>query len=339
MSFYDAWLERSKALDREVRHAPMVARGKEVHYVETPHDARAGLLIARQTGFPTQGGSLLQAEIPAGWHTGKRRSGEEAVHILRGGGFAVVDGVRYDFKAGTTIHFPYMAERQLFNMGREPVDYVSGVTIDMDFDLALGRLEQLEEKGPNGRDVEARFPPETSQFDAEGRRIALHLQDAPDENERRLAGRHTEREGRHAHRHAAILILMGGSESSSDDTNGFRPKAVSMSTIFEEAAGTASHKHSHTEAMLYALEGSGYSEIDGKRYDWEAGDAVHVPPRMTVHEHFNPSGARTRTLRIEFGIRYFYEDLWSGYHKVDIRGEAQRIEASAEGDHGGHHHH
>jgi hypothetical protein len=37
---------------------------------------------------------------------------------------------------------------------------------------------------------------------------------------------------------------------------------------------------------------------------------------MTVHEHFNDSDARTRTLRIEFGVRFFYEALWSGYEKV-----------------------
>ena len=43
------------------------------------------------------------------------------------------------------------------------------------------------------------------------------------------------------------------------------------------------------------------SEIDGKRYDWQEGDAVHVPPRMTIHEHFNDSDARTRTLRVLTG--------------------------------------
>jgi mannose-6-phosphate isomerase-like protein (cupin superfamily) len=79
--------------------------------------------------------------------------------------------------------------------------------------------------------------------------------------------------------------------------------------------------------MLYVLEGSGYSEIDGERYDWEAGDAVHVPPRMTLHEHFNDSERRTRTLRIEFGIRFFYESLWEGYAKVHDTLEGARLGA------------
>jgi quercetin dioxygenase-like cupin family protein len=135
-----------------------------------------------------------------------------------------------------------------------------------------------------------------------------------------------------AGRHAGIWILMGGSESPSDETNGFRAKAVAMSTIFEEAPHTASHSHTHTEAMLYVLEGRGYSLIDGVRHDWEAGDAVHVPPRMTHHGHFNDSDQRARTLRIEFGIRYFYEELWSGYRKIKDRGSR-----SHEGEKHGHH--
>jgi mannose-6-phosphate isomerase-like protein (cupin superfamily) len=122
---------------------------------------------------------------------------------------------------------------------------------------------------------------------------------------------------------------MGGSESPSDETNGFRARAAAMTNIFEEAPHSGSHKHTHTEAMLYVLEGRGYSIVDGERFDWEAGDAVHVPPRMTAHEHFNDSDARTRTLRIEFGIRFFYEALWRGYAKVQETLEATARSADA----------
>jgi mannose-6-phosphate isomerase-like protein (cupin superfamily) len=125
--------------------------------------------------------------------------------------------------------------------------------------------------------------------------------------------------GNHPHRHGAIYILMGGGESPSDERNGFTAVSVAMTNIFEEVPHTSSHLHSHTEAVLYVLEGVGFSEIDFEHWDWEAGDAVHVPPKMTRHEHFNPSDGRTRTLRIEFGIRYYYEPLWKGYWKVEHR--------------------
>jgi quercetin dioxygenase-like cupin family protein len=124
------------------------------------------------------------------------------------------------------------------------------------------------------------------------------------------------------HRHGQILILMGGGESPSEERNGFEAVSVAMTNIFEEVPHTSSHLHSHTEAVLYVLEGVGFSEIDDEHYDWEAGDAVHVPPRMTKHEHFNPSDQRTRTLRIEYGIRYYYEPLWSGFEKIEHRATA-----------------
>ena len=264
----------------------------------------------------------MKAEIPAGWRSGRHSHGEEGIHILAGTGFSVIDGARYDWKPGTTLHIPYGASHQHVNTGSDSAVYLSAVTHDLDFAVKLGRLDQLEEKARDDGELARRHPAERSQFAADGRRISLHLEDAIDERARRLAGHEHQRPGKGAHRHAGIWILMGGSESPSDETNGFRAKAVAITNIFEEAPHSGSHRHAHTEAMLYVLEGRGYSMIDGKRVDWEEGDAVHVPPRMTVHEHFNDSDARTRTLRIEFGIRFFYEALWRGYEKVQDTLEA-----------------
>jgi quercetin dioxygenase-like cupin family protein len=322
-NFYDAWLRASARTRAAVESAPVVAHGRDLEWIETPQDARTAMLIGEATGFPTQGTALLIAEIPAGWRTGAHVHGEEAIHVLSGTGYSVIDGARYEWKTGTTLHVPYRAPHQHVNTGADAAVYLSAHTIDLDLATRIGRLEQLEGKGPDRGALAARYPTEASQFAADGRRIALHIEDAIDERARRLAGHGHQRPGKGAHRHAGIWILMGGSESPSDETNGFRAKAVAITNIFEEAPHTGSHRHTHTEAMLYVLEGRGHSMIDGRRYDWEAGDAVHVPPRMTSHEHFNDSDARTRTLRIEFGIRFFYEGLWKGYEKVQETFEAR----------------
>jgi gentisate 1,2-dioxygenase len=322
VNFYEQWLSTSTRLEDTLRKPPVVARGRDLRWIETPQDSRVAMIIGEAVGFPTQGTSLLKAEIPPRSHTGKHAHGEEAIHILAGRGFSVIDGARYDWKPGTTLHVPYRADHQHFNTSDETAVYVSASTIDLDNAVKLGRLLQLEKKGPNAPRIESQYPAASSQFAPDGRRIALHLEDAIDENARRKAGHGGHGHGQQAHRHAGIWILMGGSESQSDETNGFRAKAAAMTNIFEETAHSSSHKHAHTEAMLYVLEGKGYSEVDGARYDWEAGDAVHVPPRMTVHEHFNDSDARTRTLRVEFGVRYFYESLWPGYAKIEHRAEA-----------------
>ncbi len=330
-TFYDGWLTKTRDIQEELARTPVIARGKDLAWIETPQDARVAVMIGTASGFPTMGTNLLKAEIPVGWHTGKKVAGEEAIHVLSGTGFSVIGGRRYDWKAGTTLHVPFMADQQHFNTGDEPAWYVLANSTDLDLFVRLGRVEQVEEKGQNAGNLESRYGQQESQFAPDGRRIALHLEDAIDENARRAAGHAHQGEGHHSaghqgHRHAGIWILMGGSESASDETNGFVSKAAVVTNIFEETAHTRSHSHTHTEAMLYVLEGRGYSEIDFKRYDWEAGDAVHVPPKMTRHEHFNDSDARTRTLRIEFGARYFYEQFWEGFHKVEHRLTAEALQ-------------
>ena len=70
--------------------------------------------------------------------------------------------------------------------------------------------------------------------------------------------------------------------------------------------GSRSGKHRHlAEECLYVLEGRGYDlhqdcdveitdtyhwkpQDEVKRYEWEAGDVIYVPPN-TIHQHFNAS--------------------------------------------------
>ncbi len=355
--FYADWLAAGERNAVEVGRSPIVARGRELTWIETPNEHRIAMLIGEQVGFPTNGTSLCRVVVPAGEHTGRHRHGEEAIHVLAGEGCILVGGRRYDVRTGTTIHVPYFEDHQVWNLGGGELSYLSAHTMDLDLFVRLGRLEQLEEKGPNDAAQVAALPAEDGPLDALGRRITLHLEDAPNEGEghrSRQAAHERRRQGGHGHndaaadqsaaatdrpavaagasgmperiikstgghRHGAIYNLMGGGESASEVRNGFTAVSVAMTQIFEEVPHTSSHCHSHTEAVLFVLEGVGFSEIDGEHYDWEAGDAVQIPPKMTRHEHFNPSDGRTRTLRIEYGIRYFYEQLWPGYFKVEHR--------------------
>ena len=68
--------------------------------------------------------------------------------------------------------------------------------------------------------------------------------------------------------------------------------------------GSKSGKHSHlAEECVYILEGKGYDlhqdcdveitdtfewkpQAEVKRYEWEAGDVIYIPP-ATIHQHFN----------------------------------------------------
>src|SRR3954467_12750439 len=73
--------------------------------------------------------------------------------------------------------------------------------------------------------------------------------------------------------------------------------------------GSRSGKHRHlAEECVYVLEGRGYdlhqdcdveitdtyhwkAQDEVKRYEWEAGDVIYIPPN-TIHQHFNADPAR-----------------------------------------------
>lgn len=56
---------------------------------------------------------------------------------------------------------------------------------------------------------------------------------------------------------------------------------------------TSTHRHSFQEQM-FILKGKGYSFVNGKRYDWKAGDSLAIPV-WTWHQHFN--GSQTERVR------------------------------------------
>lgn len=65
-------------------------------------------------------------------------------------------------------------------------------------------------------------------------------------------------------------------------------RAISLS-IGGLEQGQCTRKHRHTyETIIYVLQGYGHSIVEGKRVDWEVGDAILVP-RWAWHQHFNDS--------------------------------------------------
>jgi len=306
--FYKDWLEESKCIEKTVNEAPRVARGKNLDWVRTRQDSKAALMIAPETGYPTGGSLLMRAEIPVGWHTGKHIHGEEAIYVERGEGFLLVDDRRYDFHRGTVFHIPYRSAHQLFNTGNEPVSYLSGLAWHLEASIYMGRLEQIEDVGQNDSAGLAKVPREESQYwPTDGRRISIHEEQFDLSTETK---------------HGATYFLMGRSGKQ----NGFKATSVAISSIFVDLPHSKSHSHAHPEAYLYALQGSGYSEIGGKRYDWEQGDAVHVPPGMMHHQHFNPTDQEMKELRFEYGIRYWLVDQWRGYITVDRHLKATHLD-------------
>ena len=104
--------------------------------------------------------------------------------------------------------------------------------------------------------------------------------------------------------------------------------------------GSRSGKHRHlAEECLYVLEGRGYDlhqdcdveitdtyhwkpQDEVKRYEWEAGDVIYIPP-CTIHQHFNADP--DRPVRLISAINRVYKN--SGLNDLEQLEDAPEYDA------------
>ena len=304
-NFYEDWLAVGTEMRERLARSPAVARDRDIPWVTTRQDARVKLMIGAELGFATMGGNVLKAEIPAGWHTGRHAHGEESMHILNGEGFSIIDGRRFDWHAGTTIQIPYRAMHQHFNTGTETVQYISGMIFGLERFVGLAEIIQEEDHGPNDPAVLASHPAQESEYHPNGDRAILHLEDAPNDPS---SEQYNVAASQNQHVNNRYLSV---------PANGFKAASVNITHRWVEPPYHHSGRHRHLEAVVYTIDGVGYTNSGGQRYDWESGDALHVPPAMLDHEHFNDSPGTVTQLRIQFAMRYWFTDIWpDGYTAV-----------------------
>jgi quercetin dioxygenase-like cupin family protein len=300
-NFYDDWLDTAAQIKDRFASSPMIAHDDLIPWVSTRQDVKVKLMISNELGFPTMGGCVLKAEIPQGWYTGRHAHGEESLHILQGEGFSVIDGERFDWRKGSTLQIPYRAVHQHFNTGKRPAQYLSAMCFPLEAFLHLAEVQQLEDCGPSETE---NFPARTdSQYLTDGRRVLIHLRDAPTDDSFNPQAGLSSVQGQH---HSCKYLVVPG--------NGFQATSVAIAQLFEDPPHFHSGRHKHLEAVIYVLDGEGRSEVGGKMQTWSRGDILHVPPAMFEHEHFNESDMPCRQLRIQFGIRFWFTALWpKGY--------------------------
>ena len=92
--------------------------------------------------------------------------------------------------------------------------------------------------------------------------------------------------------------------------NQFKAREIQITEILVDEPGQHSGKHAHMEALLYVLDGEGYSIVGGETIPWKKGTFFQVQGPQTVHQHFNTGQVESRHLRIHFGIRsHFFQAL------------------------------
>jgi mannose-6-phosphate isomerase-like protein (cupin superfamily) len=155
-------------------------------------------------------------------------------------------------------------------------------------------------------------PVEVSQYYDDGARAVIHLEDAPTDpaysDQAGLPGI------RNQHDFIQYFVV---------PRNGFRATSVAITCQWIEPPFHHSGRHKHLEAVVYAVEGEGYTEMQGRQVPWGAGDVLYVPPAMWEHEHMNDNPNPIKQLRIAFGVRTWFTGIWpEGFTTQRIYDEA-----------------
>jgi gentisate 1,2-dioxygenase len=310
-NFYDEWLGFWNAEQEERARARKSINEEELEWVRTKQDYRAAPVCSRENGFVTAGNVML-GEIPKGWNTGKHSHGEEAIHIVEGEGFSIIDGKRYDWDTGSCLFIPFGVVNQHFNPGDKPVRYLSVMALALERFAGLAKIVQYEEASETYMGKAERIEKAESDVHPEYGQIVMRLKDAParsgSESKRRRAEMKDEFHlssskemwalETPSHRARGIYFMAPDSE--------FKAREMQMTHIAIDDPGKNSGKHGHMEALLYVLQGEGYSIVDGEKVPWKKGTLIHVQGPQTVHQHFNTGQIESRHLRIHYGLRAHY---------------------------------
>ncbi len=296
--FYDQWLKFWDEEEEQRAKAKKVIHEEELQWVKNKQDHKVALLAAPETGFYTQGGVTMVAEIPEGCKTGKHSHGEEVMYIIEGEGCTVLDGQRYEWETGSTLFMPFGGVHRHFNTGKGAVRYFSAHAIHLERFVGLAKLVQYEDASKIAVG-EPKEPKASSDISTEkAGRIVLRLKDAP----QRFATPEEKKSGRHFHARRVDLMGFPGV--------GFNATEVEITTIMCDEPQEHPEKHAHMEAHVYILKGEGHSIVDGVKIPWKKGSLIHVQGPVTMHQHFNTGKTESQMLRVHFGMRsYFFEKI------------------------------
>jgi len=285
---YDVQMERRAAdVDDWERNRKVMAYARNLRMSQSPlRNASYGTLVGPGGQCPSRVIDTRMIEIAPGARTSTHRHTHSAeLFVLEGEGYTVVNDRKFTWSKWDAFCIPSNSWHYTVNTGSTPAKFVSISDAPL-FDLFhLERMEDIGQEEPRGP-----FYPDT-----ELQQIAKSLEGKPTgeyeatilaaaENERRLA---TTTLVTHF-KDQTLLLNKKGTRSTFlvDITQGYHGTGLSM-VMFQIAPGGWQSKHRHGgEAVLFCVEGKGYSVVDGERHDWAAGDATLVS-KWSWHQHFN----------------------------------------------------
>jgi gentisate 1,2-dioxygenase len=298
-SHYDVQKKRRGDIVEEWnRIRKVLGKGARLTLQPSPvRGVRQGMLIGTDGGVPTRSIDCRIVEIPAGGRTSTHRHTYDAImFVLSGRGYTLIGGERYDWEPWDALHLPAWSWHQHGNRdARDPARYLAFTTAPL---MELFNLLAVEELGDSPPPPSARPARPLAEVVAAAKQSGARSSYEA-ELERALAQEEARRGATRITRWKETHLVLNPKGSKSafliDPSLGYRTTGITA-VMFQIAPGSwqASHRHGG-EAVLYIVEGRGYSLIDGERYDWEAGDGVLVG-KWSWHQHFNAAPNRIATV-------------------------------------------
>lgn len=174
---------------------------------------------------------------------------EATLFILQGKGYSVINGRRLDWEEGDVVFAPLFSRHQNGNDGREAVRYITAGTIPFFKHLGLYQEELGMEAEPRKLERLSAELPE---------KLVIKRQDWYPQTER-------------------------GKSVAFDF-----PYKIGTNRIASSTPPNSPSKYVHrhfNEALIYVLQGEGYSLVHDRRVDWKAGSVLRVPTFCWHHHH------------------------------------------------------
>ena len=249
------------------------------------------------------------------WATiGHRHTVEAVIYVLQGYGYSIIDGIRYDWKAGDFICVPVFAWHRHVNLSDDNMVYVAATTGPFSMGLGVGIYEderfpeywlfaqqETERKGtliPGDMEI-----PETRRGIPEGMELAHYANStAAKLYFEQLKFAELEESNR---RKGKVLIKaeelkferspMGWVAPVVDPQLGFHVKVMAtLLAQIERGKRSGAHRHVYEE-INHIVSGEGYTIIEDKQYHWKKGDSLSIPI-LAWHQHFNTGAETARIL-------------------------------------------
>ena len=311
------FLEEWRAQRREI------ARGADVRMSRSEtRRASFGFLAGGDSPVPMRVIDARIIEIAPGETTSTHRHSYDAIcFVLSGRGQTEIGEKRYAWSRFDTIHTPSMSWHRHRNAGKEPARLLAITDAPLVAGFGLTRIDDIGDAMPEP-DEPLRLPSGAALGGYEAQLDAAQAA----WRERQAARRHTafaDLTLRPSPRGTRTALLVDGSL-------GYRTTGLSLA-MFEIPPGQAQAKHRHPgEAILYIVDGEGYSEIGDTRVEWKTGDAPIVH-QYVWHQHVNSSQERPATVIRMHMWESVIAMMQAAMDPVPLYEDAPELEASVRG--------